>query len=505
MSPLPSRPRLADHARARRHIVDGDERIILHDARTGARLVLDARTWGLLACADGTRDLDGILAAAAREGARARAPALRAFLEQIHAAGLLEDGPAPLPSTSTSTSATPTPARLADAPAALPATAHPIDLLPDFTLHCDGHGSCCRFYTTVLFSPPETARARAALPLLLDAGDQPARAFLPERGPGPTAGAAVAFIDGRCAYLDPHDRCAIHAAAGAAAKPLGCQLFPVSIVDDGHHVRVSVLVECACVLASAASPSPHGAPLLASLPHPPRTRADLPSALHITELPARLHITSHTTAPRADLLAWSSALLAASPPHDIPSALWTLAATLERTGPDLTAATHAFEAPEPLTPEPLLPWLGALFRRAHRRATEDAAFRSPRDLALRTITWIAAATRALHHPDLAALTLAADAPAARADERFYLRAALHGHQLLDDTARIPLADRLRDAAIRLLVARAMSLRLAALAGEPDAEPLDDPASAHPLALVEAAMRGHGLSAYGEDLALDQAG
>src|SRR5437773_9342804 len=92
---FPRRLRLADHVLARKHLVDEEERIVLHDTRTGRLLQIGPREWGLLAAADGTRDLEGIVLAAAREGAHARAPALLAFLEQLHAAGLLEEDAAP--------------------------------------------------------------------------------------------------------------------------------------------------------------------------------------------------------------------------------------------------------------------------------------------------------------------------------------------------------------------------------------------------------------------------
>jgi lysine-N-methylase len=48
--------------------------------------------------------------------------------------------------------------------------------------------------------------------------------------------------------------------------------------------------------------------------------------------------------------------------------------------------------------------------------------------------------------------------------------------------------------VRVLVARALGPVLSAV---PEAE--RDPAAAHPLALVEAMLRGHGLDAYAEDL------
>src|SRR5277367_2794044 len=204
-SALPARPKLAAHVLARRHLVDGDERVVLHDLGSGGLVQIGPREWGLLAAADGTRDLEGILLAAAREGAHARVPALEAFLQQLHAAGMLDEGIDPAPV-----------AAGADDGAA----ARPLDPLPGFTLSCDGSGSCCRIYASILFGPVEAARARALLPQVLGGGERHERVFMPERGSGPTGGAVVALRDGRCAYLADSGRCAIHEAGGAAAKPV---------------------------------------------------------------------------------------------------------------------------------------------------------------------------------------------------------------------------------------------------------------------------------------------
>src|SRR6202012_3701960 len=115
---------------------------------------------------------------------------LEQFLEQLHLAGMLEDGAEPEASTE------------ARAPEADPdAGARPLDTLPGFTLSCDGSGSCCRLYASVVFGPLEATRARALLPEVLGGGERHERVFMPERGSGPTGGAVVASCDGRCAYL----------------------------------------------------------------------------------------------------------------------------------------------------------------------------------------------------------------------------------------------------------------------------------------------------------------
>src|ERR1700688_4557336 len=123
-SELPAHPMLAAHVLPRRHLGGGEARVVLHDRATGRLVQIGPREWELLAAADGTRDLEGIVLAARREGAHARAPALAAFLEQLHQAGMLDGG------VETETEAA------ADEDAG--AAERPLEGLPGFTLSCDG-------------------------------------------------------------------------------------------------------------------------------------------------------------------------------------------------------------------------------------------------------------------------------------------------------------------------------------------------------------------------------
>lgn len=479
----PARPRLAAHVLARRHLVGEEERVILHDARTGQLLQLGPREWALLSAADGTRDVEGIVIAAAREGAHARVPAAQAFFAELHTAGLLGADDAGGDAAGCGSTAASTPVAPALDPEERDPRERPLEVLPDFGLHCDGRGSCCRIYASILFDPEEAARARALRPDVLSGGARHERAFTPERGTWPCAASVVAMRDGRCAYLEGEGRCSLHARGGPEAKPLGCRTFPTSFVDDGESVRVSVAVECACVLASVGRPG--GAPLL-----DPRlvTRGDLDERIDITRLPDRAQVAPGATASRAEVVAWSRRLAAAAPPPDVAAGLFSLAGALEAEGLTVGAIAR-FERPEPLDPAALAPWLAALHGRAARRAREDAAWRSERDLARRATQWIADATLALAEPDLLAALLLS--PVRAPDrERFTLRAALHGHRLL---GALPLSLALRDRAVRLVVARALPAVV-------DGEGPDDPACAEPIALVEATLRGHGLDAYAADVA-----
>lgn len=120
--------------------------------------------------ADGTRDLDGLLLGAAREGAVASPEALGEFLARLAAAGLLEDGVAPTD----------------DAPQEVAAD-RPLDPLPGFRFACDGRGACCHQYATVVFSRLEADRARVVLPLVERGGERLERVFTPRSGSTPGA------------------------------------------------------------------------------------------------------------------------------------------------------------------------------------------------------------------------------------------------------------------------------------------------------------------------------
>lgn len=504
--PLPARPRLAEHVLPRLHILSapaagsGEDLVILHDTREGRLVQIGRREWGLLAAADGTRDLEGILLAAARSGSHAKAAALRGFLEQLHAASMLEDGPVIEISAPTS------PVVPAD---------RPLDPLAGYSLRCDGSGSCCRLYASVLFSPVEVARARSLLPSVLGAGAQRSNAFLPERGSGPCAASAVALVDGRCVYLEEGGLCSLHAAGGEGGKPLGCRIFPATFTDDGVAVRVSVAVECACVLASAQLVS-GGAPLV---PEGAVTRGDLDEAVFIAVVPERVRVARDRSAPRSEFVAWSRAALeVASDPSsaesDPAAVLWSLAAEIEASGLEVSAARRAFTSPRGPSAADLTPWMEALRRRAARRVNEDSVWRSHSDLARRAARWVDQSAALLLDPGVGSAALRGDldarsrggggsAPASREERRiseaFYVRALLHGYQLVDPSGEgPPLALALRDRAVRLLVARAMPEAIARVASE-DPNAAYDPAERHPLALVEAMLRGFGLQSYRRDI------
>ncbi|MEJ7728839.1 MAG: YkgJ family cysteine cluster protein [Polyangiaceae bacterium] len=492
---VPARPRLAERVAARRHRSGDAEHVVLHDLETGGRVVVGEREWTLLGVADGTRDLPGMIEAARRRGARVSPEHLETFLGQLAGAGLVVDGPGDAEGTepggehgaadggaSRGADALPTPSASSDVASSDAASSdagssRPLVPLPGFGLRCDGSGSCCRLYPSVVFTPPEVVRARALLPELEDVGMDPARLFTPERGVdrGEPRTWVVAQRDGRCSYLDRDGRCALHVAGGAAAKPLGCRTYPARFVDDGQVVRVAPLVECACVLASACEDGAEGGDPL--LPTTWATRADLAAGIWVEALAAEIG-----SLPAAPSRARRGARGRTRPRR---ASATTFRRRCGRSPPTWMAATpRSTSAPSGAGP----------LRSAGgpRRAREDRSWRAPGDLALLGVDWMARGSARLAEITLSGETCPeADARTRRA-EAFYARALLHGHQL---PGQLDVATALRDRAARLLVARAMvALPLAAVGAGGVANADLGSVERWPLALVEALLRSHGLAA-----------
>ncbi len=457
--PLPARPRLARSVLARMHVANGQKKVVLIEHRTNAVLEIDVPSYRALELADGTRDLDGLCLGLAERGAYVSESDLRQLFSELNAAGVLVDGldvPPPPP-----------PVRAPEAP-----LDRPLDLLPGFTLVCDGSGSCCRFYGSVAFGPVEAASARAMagemrLPLAAD------ELFTPIVGAQLAEDdvRAVAQIDGRCAFLEGDGLCGLHRRGGATAKPFPCRNYPAMFMDDGTSVRVSLGPECACVFASAGRRD--GSPLV---PPEARTLADLGPEVAVMHVPDPVPLTVMRTAPREALASWSSRLVdaLATTEVDAVALAWTLA---ERMAEDGLALERALERPAAPSASAIRPYLAALADRAREAAELNASWRGASDLSRRVARWIA---DALASADPTLLVLRAPDPAA---ERFYLRALAHGHRIALEGRTIERG--LRDRATRMLAARAM-VRVPAIA---------DPSARYPLAVLEAAMRNLGLAGY----------
>lgn len=437
------RPRLAIYVAARRHVVDGESWITLHDLRSSEVLRLGEREWTVLRCADGTRDIEGIIAAVEGLGRGLSRPHLEAFLAQLEARGLMVAGVQEVESERRANawldrSPAVTEAQLAEQQRRR--RGRRVSPMEGYRLRCHGRGACCTVFATMLFSPIEALTARALCPDLLDGAAHGAAVFTPERsalvdGPASAHGVhAVAAVDGSCLYRRLPDRCELHGAGGAASKPAACRHFPLTAVDDGQRIKVSVVPECACVFDSLERDE--GEPLV----DPGVSRGDqLEPSLHVRSLPDRLRLTSEGTLERSAWLDWSAVLeraLADAGRIDGVSLAWRLARQLEQQGVVEPPAIEG--APEPL--EPLARGCRELSRAARRFAGRSAAISGTAS----PTTWVARTV------SKAAVLADGWGGEVERDEAFYLRATFFGHLLVGPH---PIVEALRRRAVRLLIAR----------------------------------------------------
>lgn len=471
---MPYRPRLVETASIRRYRLHGQWRFSLHDEGSGEVLEVEERTATMLLQCDGTRDLGGILLATAQRGAYRRGSAIEAQLQALHARGLLADGLPPSP-----------PSLAADDTASM----RPLESLPDYLFHCSiavGQGACCSQYPSYAFTDADRRRLPAGQRddvFREDELHEPATFFLPLVGSVNTGLHGVALVDGHCALLQADKSCSIHAQGGAAAKPVGCSIFPRSFVDDGIAVRLSPFVECGCVLASVGGQE--GESLQAS---EVRTRADLPAAVHVWRLEPTIRLHGETRATAAELHSWSATIARqlAQQSVDGVAFAWSLAKGIEQVGLSLLPVGKGTETP---TFADLAPLMSSLESVLQQRLAAARGWRSDDDRQRLALDWLGQATRHLQEPKVVDGCLKRRSDA---HETFYLRAILFGHQWTRSGQA--LAQALRESALRLLLAR--SLRVKVL---PHVEPAQRAGLGFPLTLVEALLRAQGLLCCGADL------
>ena len=410
--------------------------MVIHNAQTHRLVRLDLRAWELIAGADGTRDLDALLLAAARIGAYRRASEVLTLLRQLHDLDLLADGLEP---------------PKAPEGNVIP-DERPIVALDGFVISCDLGGRCCGQYPSIGFEPHAVVRARALLPDVLEAGARPDRVFLPLAGAVGSGGSSAApMIDGRCAYLGVgtvENACGIHAKGGLDAKPLGCRIYPTTLVDDGREIRASVKIECGCVLRSLEMPN--GSPIV---PGNARTRGELDRGIEIRALPPIVVVSGQSMPVATESLSAWSREVAAAKVADALAATWALADAVENDGLALHVSVAAMESTVRPPLDELRVRLGALATRARAGATSASEWRSEGDWTRTARGSVAAALEALaRSPTTLEAALAPTEPSVAREEAFYLRASIFGHHLIAD---LPLCEALRDRTMRLLVARAL--------------------------------------------------
>lgn len=304
------RPRLGSHVRPRLHLLGTRRVVLLDDGRSGAPLGIGAREWRVVRAMDGTRDLDGLALATGVPRAE-----VEAFARQLDDLGLLASAP-------------PEATALAS-----PARDLPVVPLPGYRFRCTGIGGCCAMAETVLFTPLEAARARAAAPEVLDAGHDESRAFTPDRGVAAPL-LAVAMVDGACAYLARDGACAVY-----PVRPHGCRTFPRWHVDVGDAIRVAPRLACACEL------EPGDAPLVEV------TRgAELPAALWVERLPEAVRFGAEVlpaaeAMARIDAWSWDGDPLARCDARAAALGAPSLDRAALRARVDATLAAHAWRAP----------------------------------------------------------------------------------------------------------------------------------------------------------------
>lgn len=465
---LPYRPRLADHAQLRRRFVDGAERFTVFDWIKDTVLEIDERSYDIIRCADGTRDLGGVVLEAVRQGVYRRASEIQELLVELNLGGLLADG-----------------IEVGDPPLQT-APERPLEVLDGFTLTCDSNGTCCSSHGGITFLEKDIERARAAAPEILSDEADRRRGFVPLQGAFALGRYAVTMIDGRCPYLREDGLCRIQVAAGAAAKPKGCRVFPSSFVDDGTAVRVSVLVECPCVLASVDVAG--GTPLV---PEGAEREGDLVPGCYIQRIPTTIQVSDESTATRDELRQWADTILECDAPTDPLTAFWSLADGVRDEGFSRSTARAALKNESPPPPTALSFPLMLLSSQAQAKADlarvlnlSDSAG-TKQDSARLLTQWTAEAASSLLDNSTAERLLASPSPFGD-HERFYFKATIFGHHILRPGLTIERA--LRDSALRLLLARRL--------GEEVPEACaNHPAAAFPITVVESMMRGQGIDRY----------
>ncbi|HET6583889.1 MAG TPA: hypothetical protein VFG69_10580 [Nannocystaceae bacterium] len=418
------RPRLSERVIARRQVRDGQLLVALHDPSGRTIHVVGAREWMVLACADGTRDLEGIAAAAARLGVEASEATIAAFFATLGELGWLVDGPPTdlLAGRASSLHRTP--------------SDRPVVAMPGVRVRCEGEGGCCRAYASIVFMPEDVHAAAFAVPAI-EIGES-ATTFLPVHGSAPTVVRAVGLVDGACAYLDADGRCSIHARVGFASKPLGCRWYPARVRDDGTELRVAPAIECLCV----ARPHPDGDALV---PEGVRSAGDLPVGLSVETVPERVVIAGERRIDRAQACAFADEIASAAAPVDAIARLWTLASALERGEVDPGER-------EPMPAAVLADACARWARAASERRAAESVWRSAADPVCVRLQTLAQAAALLSSPTAAAAVLATTPDDAEL-EAYVVRAGTWGRLWLGE---VPLVDVLRDHAVALALARAIA-------------------------------------------------
>lgn len=426
------RPRLADHARVRRHTIDGAPRVVVHNAVTGALLTLDERALTLALLCDGTRDLDGVCLAAARDGLYRRASEIAGLIEALDSEGLLADGVAPFVSPGD-----------AHVGVGHPGPDVPVVAAFGAGFRCSGAGHCCAQYGSYAATATEHAHAAELVPALAGA--------TPLAGDRSRGRLALPIVDGACAALTGDRRCGVERAGGEGAKPRACRDYPRALRFDGRRVVVGLGFACDCAIESLDAEDAE-----------PLTRAT-----RVAELDPRTPI--HALAP---------APLAPGRAPDLAACLAFAFATLATPGGAARAAALALELG--LAEDAFVARAAALSQELERAVTNADAWRSAKDRTRRVRRATSTAFKTVFARGVAPRSPAWSFDPFPALEERVVRHQLSSLQLLEAAEGRSLAEALADLALTLLVARELSLSGPSELG-------------HPVAVVTAALAGLGAS------------
>lgn len=459
------RPRLSAHVLPRIYAASQHSYVVLYDTEALRSHPVSRRAWSCISAMDGTRDVEGLAAFLTARGTDASTEEITGFITELESQALVEEGVV-----------TPRAAAPEESSVDLDRRLEP---LPRYALECDGAGSCCRFYPSIAFTPHDVAKARAHCPDVEDSGQDERRVFVPLIGvESPMR--AVALRDGRCNYLEPDGACLVHKRAGAAAKPIGCNLYPSRFVDAGQSVRLLPHLECACVFRSAAVP--------AAADPTPQTVRDLPLGASVERLESSVILTATLAASLSEVQAMFDALSELNC-TDCVAAFLQIARQLNAglSSEALAKLVGSAEGASAFEQELFTAALEALERRVLPLSKEE--WRSPKDLVLVTANALLMAIDVLK----AGLAEFLEGPGVfAADEAFYFRVQMFGLGLCARSGTRSSRVLAFDRAFRLLLGRALGV-VSVLAE------LEDPAFKCPLSLVEAAMRGYGLGVYVREL------
>lgn len=225
----------------RRHFIDGEEIVVVHDVRSGDLVRMPPRAWALVEAADGTRDVGGLLLAASQRGELRRASEVTAVLTDTARGGAAQrTGSIPSRSCRRRRWRGRGGAARRMRHARVQQLGGVLRDLQHGALLRRGSGARGRCYRSWKGAARCSYRSRGAAPAALVRRHDDRRAVRVHRGR-------------RGVRAAPEARCGGKALAGA-------RIYPATFTFNGEAVRVSLGVECACIAKSLGKKD--GAPLV---------------------------------------------------------------------------------------------------------------------------------------------------------------------------------------------------------------------------------------------------